>query len=143
VTANKDVATSWLEQLAARGVAVVVRNGRLAYRPKSAYSSLSDAERATLRQHKRAIIARVTAGPPVQVAAPTPSEGVAPTPALAPEPCRFCMRACVGRDHPAFAIFHAADEQEQWRRRAEQRERDYQEWELRRRYGLPPPTWDI
>lgn len=140
-----NVAAEWLAGLARRGVAVAVRNGRVVLHPASAYKALSDDELLVLRHHRQAIKDAVRAGLAVQVAAPTTSDGAVPTPAPAPKkPCAYCYRApCIGIEHPAFATLHARDEQEQWRQRRLQRERDMHEWSIRQRYGLPAPTWDL
>lgn len=139
---------AWLEGLAARGITFTERNGRLRCHPERAYKTLSDEEIIFLRHHRAEIRDALRAGPSLGGSGmgppntPPESEGVlAPTPAPAPI-CRYCMRACVGREHPAFAVLHGRDEQEQWRMGAEQSEKDYREWELRQRYGLPSPTWE-
>jgi hypothetical protein len=108
-----DIAVAFVETLVARGVTLKVRGSRLAYHPKNAYGELSNDERATLKQHKAAIVAVVrgryagTAGPHVQAATLTPSEGVAPTVAPAHVLCKWCNRApCIGVEHEAFGELH-------------------------------------
>lgn len=137
-SSDRDVATAWLRGLAARGVSVSLRNHQL----KLAYNLLTDDEVLVLRHHRAAIKAVITEGVSCDVV--PPAAPVVETAPAAPAPaCPYCMRApCIGRAHPAFAVLHALDEAEQWRRMAEQREQDYREWELRLRYGLPSPTWD-
>jgi hypothetical protein len=114
MTDDTTLATAWLEGLAARGIAVALRNGRLAYRPPSGFKQLTDDEVIFLRHHRAEIREALLAGPPVQVAT---SEGVAPTVAPAPEPrCPYCGRPCCGPEHPAFAVMHANDPEEITRR---------------------------
>lgn len=109
-----DTATSWLQGLAARGVGVTLRNGRLVLHPARAYKELTDAELLTLRHHRASIKDIVRAGPPVLVEALTTSVGVAPTLAPAPKPCRWCGRApCIGVEHPAFYALHPIEAQQQ------------------------------
>jgi hypothetical protein len=133
-----DVATAWLRGLAARGVTVTIRNGRLCLHPAAAHKSFTDAEVLTLRHHRGEIKAAVAAGIPLDVACAVPTE----TPRITtPEPCAYCGRACVGRDHHAFDTLHALDPIEQQRRHDEEREHDTREWEMRRAYGIPTPRW--
>jgi hypothetical protein len=140
VTDNTALATSWLEQLAARGITARLVNGRIRYYPAKSYGQLTGDEIVFARDHRAAIKAVITAGVSFDVVRVAPT--VETTPAPAPI-CTFCMRECVGPSHPAFATFHALDPQEIRRQCAEQRERDYHEWELRKRFNLPSPTWDI
>lgn len=144
---NTALATSWLDGLAARGITTRLVNGRIRHFPASAYKQFTDAEIIFLRRHRAeirdALEASGAAGLPVQVAPLLLAERCAPTFEPAPKHCPFCMRSpCVGRENPAFGTFHASDPFEFWRRRAEQREKDAWEFEMRRRYGLLSPTWE-
>jgi hypothetical protein len=118
VTEDKGVATSWLEGLAAHGVRVTIRNGRLSMHPASAYKALTDVELIALRHHREAIKAAVREGfqattthepapAPEQTAAPEAVAEPAPPP---PEPdCVYCGRRCVGLTHPAYEVLHFGD----------------------------------
>ena len=134
-----DIAVAWIEALTARGVSLTTRGKQLVMTPRTAYAEMSNDERRTLKLHKAAIVAIVEAG---KYATATPKSATV-EPAIPEAVCPFCMRVCVGREHPAFTTLHALDEHEFWRRRAEQREKERREWELRQRHGLPPPTWDL
>ena len=131
MTEDKGVVMSWLEGLAARGVSVSVRNGRLELRPARAYKELTDAELLTLRHHRQEIKAVVKAGTPFDVVR------VAPTTALsapAPEPCKWCNRApCIGVEHPAFYALHPIEGQKHADERLTK--------EMMARVGKPH-TWD-
>jgi hypothetical protein len=114
VTDVKGVATHWLEGLAARGVAVSIRNGRLWLQPASAYHALSDDEVLVLRHHRQAIKDAIKAGVSLDVARVTPTEK--PTPAPEP-PCAYCGQApCIGPEHYAYQTLHANDPVEVARR---------------------------
>jgi hypothetical protein len=146
---NAVIDLAWVEALCTRhSITLRARGKRLEVLPKSAFNSvLTNEERATLKAHRAAIVTLLNAqGGTIRPAA-VAAEAAPPSPpalASAPAPvvCRYCMRECVGREHPAFATFHANDEEEQWRALAEQRDRDLRESELRRQYGLPSPTWE-
>ena len=91
MTDNKDVATSWLEGLAARGVSAIVTNGRLRILPSSAYKSLTDEELITLRHHRAAIKAVINAGVSFDVVRAAP---IVAKPTPAPEPlCEWCHKS--------------------------------------------------
>ena len=113
MTDKKDVATSWLEELAARDVSVTVRNNRLWLHPASAHRALSDDEIITLRHHRQAIKDVVKAGIPLDVVRATPiAEPVTP----APEPlCTYCQQSpteCAAmREHSpdVFETLHPDD----------------------------------
>lgn len=137
------VATSWLQGLAARGITTRIVNGRIRHFPASAYKSLTDDEVLTLRHHRAAIKALINAGVTFDVVR-APANVEKATPALKPEPvCPFCMGGCVGPEHHAYATLHALDPEFIKKRDIEQREKDKNEWEMRRRFGLPSPTWDL
>ncbi|MGB2710113.1 MAG: hypothetical protein WBC33_01245 [Conexibacter sp.] len=140
------IASQWVAALTQRGVTLAARGKQLVMSPKSAYSAMTNEERATLKRHKPAIVALVKegyadavvvgSGPSVQVAAPVTSSA-APTSAPEPSFCAYCMRApCAGRDHPAFATLHASDPEEE-RRRAEEATAEMHE-SMRRASGLRP-----
>lgn len=112
---HSDIAASWVEALRARGVTLRTRVKQLVMHPKSSFGAMSAEERATLKQHKAAIITLVreryagTAGP-VQVAALPTSEVSAP--ASKPEPCAYCYQSpCVGVAHAAFYALHPIEAQ--------------------------------
>lgn len=132
----KELASSWLRGLAARGVTVTIRNGRLCIHPAAAHKQFTDAEVLTLRHHRDEIKAAVAAGISLDVA-PMP----VPIPQAPDLTCPYCHRACIGREHPAFATLHALDPREQRRRDDEQRTRDTHERDMRQCYGIPPPAW--
>jgi len=146
-----DVAVAWVEALVARGVTLTVRNNRLSMHPPSAYSALSDEELLTLRHNREAIKAVVREGgaqPPTPTAGHTsfvaPAEVVSSTATVqAKARCSYCMRVCVGPEHHAFATLHALDSEFIRKKDIEHREHDREEWDTRRRFGLPSPTWDI
>lgn len=108
----EQLAASWLEGLAARGVTVTVRNNRLWLHPASAHRALTDAEVLTLRHHRSEIKALVREG---KTYAATTHE---PAPATAsyvepPAACAYCYQTpCIGREHPAFDTLHALDPEE-------------------------------
>ena len=142
VTSVNDVAVAWVEALTSRGVTVQARGKTLAYHPKSAYSEMSNEERATLRKHKSAIVAVVreryagTAGSYVSTATPTTSDGVASTTAPAPTPCRWCNRTpCIGIASEEFELLHPEhpDTLERHRPRATQ--------EMLAQLAVPLPRW--
>ncbi len=127
MTENTSVITSWLEGLAARGVAVSIRNGRLHLIPASAYRTLTDEEVLTLRHYRDAIKERIREGgaPPVAVTLP------AATPAAAAQPaqCAWCYQApCIGPEHPHFYTLHPLADR--------QREEDRKDAEFRHYFGL-------
>ena len=108
---SKDVAASWLQGLAARGVRCSLRNGRLWLTPRNAYKRLTDDEIVVLRHCRNAIKALVSTGVALDVAqvqVTPPIEADAPT----PEPCRWCYAApCIGDQHPAFLALHPDEAQ--------------------------------
>ena len=55
-TALSDAAVAWVETLLARGVTLQLGGKRVIYHPKSAYNAMSNAERATLKEHKAVIV---------------------------------------------------------------------------------------
>ena len=147
---SKTPAEAWVEALTARGITVALRNGRLAYAPKSAYGSLTDADRAVLREHRAAIINVVRehhgglARPASWASAATEPLVTATAASVAPKPapdCRFCMRPCIGPEHALFDVLHADDPAAYWLFRERLREKDNRDFEMRRRYGLTPYRW--
>lgn len=138
--ALQDAASAWIAALTGRGVTLAARGKQLLMSPKSAYGEMTNEERATLKQHKHAIIALVKDGLPVTVNAVTAhavTHAVASTPTPAPPPwCRFCMTSpCIGPDHPAFAALHFDDVREVERRGALATQ------ELFAQVGKPQPAW--
>lgn len=104
-----DIASAFVETLAARGVTLKARGQKgLAMIPKSAYGEMSTADRQTLKQHKAAIIAVVREGK----YATTTVEPKAATPVEPPEPCTYCGQApCIGEEHQAFYALHPLEAQ--------------------------------
>ena len=114
-------ARAFAEGLLARGIELVQRGDRLHVWPGKAYRSLTDAERAFIREHRAELkeLAASHALPEAVVVwrhngPPTPTAD-APVPAPPPD-CPFCQRPCVGPEHPAFRVLHWLDPQEQARR---------------------------
>lgn len=117
--AVSDIALAWVEALRSRGVSVQARGKNVAYHPRSAYSSLSAEERATVKEHKAAIVAvlmeryggtaqAVVKGVTDATAAREPQAAPAPPPA----PCKRCGRSpCIGESHPAFDALHPIEAQ--------------------------------
>ena len=99
-----DIATTFVETLAARGVTLRVQGKKgLAMIPKRAYGEMSADERQTLKHHKLAIIAVVLDG--------KYATGTVEPPAAAPveplAPCRWCGRhPCIGDQHEAYFALH-------------------------------------
>lgn len=127
---------AWINALAARGVTIELRGKSLAFRPKSAYSAMSDEERAVFKKHKAEIVhALEQVGGLVEGALPvTATHGPLETPPRRPTVdvyCRYCMRKCVGPEHPAFETFHNLDPLVIQRRVDEFRERQFLEWARR------------
>ncbi|HUZ81445.1 MAG TPA: hypothetical protein VMU73_04305 [Gaiellaceae bacterium] len=121
MTDNKDVATSWLEGLAARGVSAIVTNGRLRILPSSAYKSLTDEELIALRHHRAAIKAAIVAGVSFDVvSAAATAEQASPAPA--PETCTYgcgSVEECAAlqaRALDVWRVLHFADPEEVARR---------------------------
>ena len=135
MTNNHDVAASWLQGLAARGITTRLVNGRIRHFPASAYRSLTDAEIITLRHHRAEIKAAINAGvsfdvvpaaPAVERGTPEPAPG-APAPTPAP-PCAYCHQSpCVGPAHHAFDVLHWNDPVE-IKRRNEDEADQYEAW---------------
>ncbi len=92
--------------------------------------------RGLLEQRDAARIITRDAGPSVD-AMLTTSEGIVSTSALAPEICSYCMRVCLGAEHPAYETLH-------WHDPAEQQKRADQATQvMRQQIGKPsPPWWD-
>lgn len=103
----QDVAATWLRGLQARGVKVILRNGRIVMVPERAYKDLSDDERATLRHHREAIKELVSNGEATWPPSP-PITSASAAPIAEPDPpCPFCYHApCMGEAHPAFFTLH-------------------------------------
>lgn len=116
MTETKDVATFWLQGLAARGVRVSVRNNRIWLHPSSAYKSLADEELLTLRHHRAAIKACINSGVSFDVVRTAPAaEKTTPVPE---PPCKWCYRSpCIGDQHPAFYTLHPLEAQKREDRR--------------------------
>ena len=115
-----ELAASWLQRLAARGVTVTVRNNRLWLHPASAHRALGDDEVLTLRHHRQAIKDAIKNGVSLDVVRAAPS-AEKPTPAPEP-PCKWCNRApCIGEQHAAYYALHpeAAQQREDERLTAE------------------------
>ena len=109
-----DVATSWLEGLAARGVAVTVRGNKLVLHPAVAYKDLTDAELLTLRHHRPEIKAVIASGQPIvpriPVVVPDDRGKISPPPPA--EVCRWCGRTpCIGETHRRFYDLHPIERQ--------------------------------
>ena len=108
--ALQDAASAWIAALTGRGVTLAARGKQLLMSPKSAYGEMTNEERATLKQHKHAIIALVKDGLPVTVNAVTAhavTHAVASTPTPPPTPCGGCHQApCIGETHEHFALLH-------------------------------------
>jgi hypothetical protein len=114
MTDNKDVARTWLEGLAARGITTRIVNGRIRHWPASAYKSLTDAEILVLRHHRQAIKDAILTGVVPDVALPfevIDRRRVKPESAETPaEPCAYCGQTpCCGPEHFAYATLHAND----------------------------------
>jgi hypothetical protein len=119
----------WISRLAARGISVRMRNGRVCIEP---WRALNAEEQATLRAHHQEIKSLIRGGkyaaptsqptPTSRDAGPLPLSATAETAAseavvLAPQPmCKFCGRACIGPDDPRFEVLHVADPEEVARR---------------------------
>jgi len=124
MTESNDVAPAqqFVETLRRRGVVLRVINNRLRHFPSTSFAQMSDAEHATLRRHRAAIIELVRTGASF---APTVSEQqttapivATPAPAVEPALCKFCCgHQCIGQDHPAFSALHFNDSAEVERRR--------------------------
>ena len=102
-----DIATTFVETLAARGVTLRVRGKKdLAMIPKRAYGEMSADERQTLKQHKAAIIAVVREGK----YATTTVEPKAAAPVEPPAPCAYCYQsptACAKLREERPDVFYA------------------------------------
>jgi len=106
-----DVATTWLEGLAARGIAVTVRGNKLVAHPASSYKDLTDAELIVLRHHRAEIKARLQAGITLEVRSAPVSTPPTPTPPPA-TPCRWCgCTPCIGETHRRFYDLHPIERQ--------------------------------
>jgi hypothetical protein len=130
-----NVVVSWVETLRGRGVTLQLRGTRLAYHPKTAYSELSNEERATLKRHKAAIVA-VLRERYAGMAAP-PIEARSSPVALAPEPvpCKWCNRApCIGEAHEAYFVLHPLA--------AQKRADEFATEQMRACVGRPYRLWD-
>ena len=115
MTENTDVARTWLEALAARGVTAGVRKNRLWLSPASAYAQLSDAERLVLRDHRQAIKQLIADGISLDVvhtdSADTTSASTTAAPPLL-ERCRWCGREpCIGEQHDLYLLLHPLEAQ--------------------------------
>ena len=116
MTDTKDVAASWLQGLAARGITTRIVNGRIRHFPASAYRQLTDDEILVLRHHRAEIKAAISAGIRLEVRhAPAAQEPAPAVERAAPKPepsCKWCNRApCIGDQHPAFYTLHPEAEQ--------------------------------
>ena len=61
-----------------------------------------------------------------------------------PDICPHCYRSpCIGEGHGLFDALHPLTERQRFERRVAEAERDAREWEMRRRFGLPSPRWDL
>ena len=128
-----DVATSWLQTLAARGVTVTVRNNRLWLHPASAHRQLSDDEVLTLRHHRQAIKDVVREGKTYATTIHEPAPATAPrVEKPTPDPaCRWCNRSpCIGDQHQAFYALHPEA--------AQKREAERVNKEFRLAFGMDP-----
>lgn len=94
---------TFLADLRRRGVVFALRGNRLTVRP---WRVLTPHEAKTVQANRPALkdLIRAEGQPP------------ATETATVTEVCRWCMRACVGRDHPAFAVLHDSDPSEIERR---------------------------
>lgn len=145
-----DVAAAWIDLVTSRGVAIEARGTRVVLHPKQSFSLLSVDERATLKQHKLAIVEVVRtrhhgwARPAPRAPAATAASVSATASAVpsAPVYCGYCMRApCCGVDHDAYATLHERDPQAYWILRERLRAKDNEEFLLRRVHGARPHQW--
>ena len=128
MTETKGVAASWLEGLAARGLTVTVRRGKLVlhHAKPNPYKQLTDAEAITLRHHRADIIAAVNAGISLDVVRAAPVVESATPAAAAPEPCSYCYRSpCIGVEHSAYFALHPVERRQ---RDDERLNAEFQHW---------------
>ncbi len=117
MTDNTSVITSWLEGLAARGVSVKLRNGRLWLQPARAYRELTDDELLVLRHHRAAIKQVVREGWRAATSHQTEAATIDPEPAMVVEqgepqvePCHHCGQppaACAALAQNNLAVWRA------------------------------------
>ncbi len=104
-------AAALLARMQALGARLQVSpRGRLGLVPGSAYRQLTDAERATLREHREELRALVQSGYTAPVAAPAPPPPSAPKPAPAPEPVVFAYGVRVTDEHVRASMANLGDQ---------------------------------
>ena len=115
--------------------------------PPGSYGAMSDEEHRTLRHHRAEIVNIVREHYGGLARATTSEPGTAGTPppvAEPPPPCPHCYQSpCIGEQHELFALLHPLTERQAFEQRMAQSEKDLHEMEMRRRFGLPSPTWDL
>jgi hypothetical protein len=119
MTEYTEIAAAWLAGLAARGVRVALRNGRLAWEPTRAYGEMTDEEVITLRHHRDEIKDAIAAGawPDLGPSFPVTDRRRVTAEPTPPKACPSCGRTpCIGPDHFAFATLHPNDPTELARR---------------------------
>jgi hypothetical protein len=109
--------------LLAQGIEILVRNNRLWVWPAKAFAHLTDTERAFIQQHRDELkdLAESKVLPETTVVwsaavSDAPIGQPARQPTVAPAPCSYCGRACVGPDHHAYEVLHYDDPAEVARR---------------------------
>src|SRR5262245_2869637 len=103
-----------------RGIEFVLRGSRqrLHVWPKKAYPHLTTEEQAFIREHTEELkaLALAHALPETTVVWQPPTAAPTPRPDPSPPACSYCMRPCVGSQHPAYPVLHYDDPTEIARR---------------------------